>query len=45
MTFGDLKDEASAVSRAARSPRSRQLLEELGTHPAIYYLNERERRA
>jgi len=45
MTFGDLTDEASAVSRAVRSPRAHQLLEELGTDPAIYYLNERERRA
>jgi Fe-S-cluster-containing dehydrogenase component len=44
MTFGDLNNEASAVSSAARSPRSHQLLEELGTHPAVYYLDERERR-
>jgi molybdopterin-containing oxidoreductase family iron-sulfur binding subunit len=45
MTFGDLEDEESPVATAARSPRARQLLEELGTHPAIYYLTRRERRA
>jgi molybdopterin-containing oxidoreductase family iron-sulfur binding subunit len=44
ITFGDLMDEASAVSRAARSPRGHRLLEELGTGPAIVYLDERERR-
>jgi molybdopterin-containing oxidoreductase family iron-sulfur binding subunit len=44
ITFGDLKDEDSAVARAARSPRGHQLLEELGTDPAIYYLDKRERR-
>jgi molybdopterin-containing oxidoreductase family iron-sulfur binding subunit len=42
--FGDLEDAESRVSRAARSPRARILLEELGTEPAISYLSERERR-
>jgi molybdopterin-containing oxidoreductase family iron-sulfur binding subunit len=44
IVFGDLKDQASAVSWAARSSRAHQLLEELGTDPAIHYLDERERR-
>lgn len=44
MTFGDLEDEDSRVATAARSPRAYQPLEELGTEPAIHYLNERERR-
>jgi molybdopterin-containing oxidoreductase family iron-sulfur binding subunit len=42
--FGDLEDDDSAVALAARSPRGHRLLEELGTGPAIYYLDERERR-
>jgi molybdopterin-containing oxidoreductase family iron-sulfur binding subunit len=44
IAFGDLHDTESSVSRMARSPRSRLLLEELGTQPAIHYLTERERR-
>jgi hypothetical protein len=44
MIFGDLEDEDSRVATAARSPRSSQLLEELGTEPAVYFLDERERR-
>jgi molybdopterin-containing oxidoreductase family iron-sulfur binding subunit len=44
IVFGDLLDPESSVSRMARSPRSRVLLEELGTKPAIHYLTERERR-
>ena len=44
ITFGDLKHEESAAAVAARSPRGHRLLEELGTEPAIYYLDERERR-
>jgi molybdopterin-containing oxidoreductase family iron-sulfur binding subunit len=44
MIFGDLEDEDSEVATAARSPRAHQLLEELGTEPAVYYLDERERR-
>jgi molybdopterin-containing oxidoreductase family iron-sulfur binding subunit len=44
LTFGDLAEEESAVATAARSPRARQPLEELGTEPAVYYLNKRERR-
>ena len=41
MVFGDLSDPASQVSRLARLARGSKLLEELGTLPAITYL-ERE---
>jgi molybdopterin-containing oxidoreductase family iron-sulfur binding subunit len=44
MVFGDLEDEDSKAATAARSPRAHQLLEELGTEPAVHYLDERERR-
>jgi molybdopterin-containing oxidoreductase family iron-sulfur binding subunit len=44
MSFGDLEDEDSEVAAASRSPRARQILEELGTEPAIFYLTRRERR-
>ncbi len=44
MIFGDLQDPDSPVARAARSPRARHPLEELGTEPSVIYLNERERR-
>ncbi len=36
--FGDLSDPESRVSRAARSERGYQLLEELGTLPKVTYL-------
>ena len=36
--FGDLDDPQSTVSRLARSHRAFQLLEDLGTHPKVYYL-------
>ena len=38
ITFGDLKDEKSQVSRLSRSTRSYHVLEELGTRPAVTYL-------
>jgi Fe-S-cluster-containing dehydrogenase component len=41
MVFGDLNDPTSEVSRLARLARGTKLLEELGTLPAITYL-ERE---
>jgi Fe-S-cluster-containing dehydrogenase component len=41
MVFGDLSDPTSQVSRLARLARGSKLLEELGTLPAITYL-ERE---
>jgi molybdopterin-containing oxidoreductase family iron-sulfur binding subunit len=44
LTFGDLDDDHGGAATARRSPRGYQLLEELGTDPAIVYLNRRERR-
>jgi len=38
IVFGDLNDPASRVSTARRSERGRRLLEELGTEPAVTYL-------
>jgi Fe-S-cluster-containing dehydrogenase component len=38
IVFGDLTDPESAVSKLARSNRGFQILEELGTRPAITYL-------
>jgi molybdopterin-containing oxidoreductase family iron-sulfur binding subunit len=43
ITFGDLNDEASEVSRLHRSPRAFKLLENLGTKPKVVYL-ARDRR-
>ena len=40
ITFGDLKDEASAVTKLSRSTRSYHVLEELGTRPAVTYLKK-----
>jgi len=42
ITFGDLDNPESAVSRLARSPRASRLLEDLGTRPKVYYLAEIE---
>ena len=41
MTFGDLDDPDSGVSRRSRSPRAERLLEELGTEPKVTYLRAR----
>ena len=38
--FGDLDDPDSLVSKLAHSPRAFRLLEELGTHPKVYYLKQ-----
>jgi molybdopterin-containing oxidoreductase family iron-sulfur binding subunit len=38
LVFGDLNDPESAVSRLSRSSRGSKLLEELGTEPAVTYL-------
>jgi molybdopterin-containing oxidoreductase family iron-sulfur binding subunit len=38
MTFGDLNDPDSRVSRLAASGRANRLLEDLGTKPKVFYL-------
>jgi molybdopterin-containing oxidoreductase family iron-sulfur binding subunit len=38
--FGDLDDPASLVSQLAKSSRAFRLLEELGTQPKVFYLQE-----
>ena len=38
MTFGDLNDPESKVSRLASSGRATRLLEDLGTKPKVFYL-------
>lgn len=40
ITFGDLSDPRSRVSKAANSNRAFKLLEELGTDPSVIYLSE-----
>jgi len=40
ITFGDLNDADSAVSRAADDPRSYAVLEHLNTKPAVRYLKK-----
>jgi molybdopterin-containing oxidoreductase family iron-sulfur binding subunit len=45
ITFGNLKDGASRVSKLSRSTRSYHVLEELGTRPAVTYLKKVVRRA
>jgi molybdopterin-containing oxidoreductase family iron-sulfur binding subunit len=40
MTFGDLNDPRSKVSRLAKSGRATRLLEELGTKPKVFYLEK-----
>jgi molybdopterin-containing oxidoreductase family iron-sulfur binding subunit len=42
MSFGDLDDPRSEVSRLARSPRAFHLMEELGTEPKVTYLSKGE---
>lgn len=44
ITFGDLNDPGSEVSRLAHSPRAFRLQEELGTKPKVIYLSEGEGR-
>jgi Fe-S-cluster-containing dehydrogenase component len=43
ISFGDLDDSASDVAKLSRSPRAFRPLEELGTEPKVYYLEEGER--
>src|SRR2546428_692102 len=40
ITFGNLKDEQSAVTKLARSPRAYHVLEEVGTRPSVSYLRK-----
>ena len=40
ITFGNLKDPNSAVSRKAKSARGYHALDELGVRPAITYLED-----
>jgi molybdopterin-containing oxidoreductase family iron-sulfur binding subunit len=40
ITFGDLKDEKSLVSRLSKDERGYHVLEELNTRPAITYLKK-----
>ena len=40
ITFGNLKDEQSAVAKLARSPRAYHVLEEVGTRPSVSYLRK-----
>ena len=42
MSFGDLDDPRSMVSRLAGGPRAFRLLEELGTKPKVIYLSKGE---
>ena len=41
ITFGDLADPDSALSRLAKDPRAIQLLARLGTGPKVFYLRGR----
>lgn len=38
ITFGNLNDPASLVSKLSRHPRAYTLLEYIGTHPKVFYL-------
>ena len=40
ITFGDLNDPHSAVSKLHKSPRAIRLLEELGCKPKVVYLRD-----
>ncbi|MHC4427736.1 MAG: 4Fe-4S dicluster domain-containing protein [Planctomycetota bacterium] len=42
MTFGDLDDPRSEVSKLSESRRAFRLLEDLGTKPKVIYLHEKE---
>jgi molybdopterin-containing oxidoreductase family iron-sulfur binding subunit len=42
ISFGDLNDPASKVSKLSRSRRAFRLMEDLGTQPKVYYLMEGE---
>jgi anaerobic selenocysteine-containing dehydrogenase/Fe-S-cluster-containing dehydrogenase component len=40
ITFGNLKDGASQVSKLAHAPRAYHVLEEIGTRPSVTYLKK-----
>jgi len=40
ITFGNLKDETSAVSKLARAARAYNVLDEVGTRPNVHYLKK-----
>ncbi len=40
ITFGDLKNEGSEVSKLSHSPRAYHVLEEIGTRPSVTYLKK-----
>ena len=40
ITFGNLKDAGSAVSRLAHAPRAYAVLDEIGTRPGVTYLKK-----
>jgi molybdopterin-containing oxidoreductase family iron-sulfur binding subunit len=40
ITFGNLKDDGSAVSKLAHAPRAYHVLDELGTRPGVTYLKK-----
>jgi molybdopterin-containing oxidoreductase family iron-sulfur binding subunit len=40
ITFGNLKDEQSAMAKLAHSPRAYHVLEEIGTRPSVTYLKK-----
>jgi anaerobic selenocysteine-containing dehydrogenase/Fe-S-cluster-containing dehydrogenase component len=40
ITFGNLKDEGSTVSKLTHSPRAYHVLDELGTRPGVTYLRK-----
>ena len=45
ITFGNLKDEASEVSKLAQAPRAYNVLDEIGTRPNVHYLKKVTRAA
>jgi Fe-S-cluster-containing dehydrogenase component len=40
ITFGNLKDEQSAVSKHRHAPRAYEVLDEIGTRPSVTYLKK-----
>jgi len=40
ITFGNLKDDASTVTKLNQSPRAYHVLEEVGTRPSVTYLRK-----